>query len=224
MRNHGIQEIIIAATALPREKLLSLFETFGAADDITIRLSSGLYELMTTSVEVQEFGNVPLLSINKVRLTGADVVLKGMLDLVISGFVLLFLWPVMIAIAIAIKLDSPGPIFYRRHVVGVSGKPFHAFKFRTMYVDADDRLARDPELRRQFEKDFKLKDDPRITRTGQFLRRTSLDELPQIFNVLFRQMSLVGPRMITQEELKRYGKWRMNLSPRLSPVSPDCGR
>ena len=211
-RYHGIQEIIIAATALPREKLIGLFETFGAVDDITIRLSSGLYELMTTSVEVQEVANVPLLSINRVRLTGADVVLKVMLDLIISGTVLLLSWPLMLIIAIAIKLDSRGPIFYRRHVVGVGGKSFHALKFRTMYVDADERLARDPHLRRQFEENFKLKDDPRITRVGQFLRRTSLDELPQLFNVLFRQMSLVGPRMITQDELSRYGRWRMNLS------------
>ena len=212
VRNHGIQEIIIVSTALPREKLIQLFEVFGVSDDLTIRLSSGLYELLTTSVEVQEIGNVPLLSINKVRLTGADVALKAMLDLIIAGLVLLLSWPLMVIIAIAIKFNSPGPIFYRRRVVGVGGKPFYAFKFRTMYVDADERLARDPELRHQFEKNFKLKDDPRITRVGQFLRRTSLDELPQLFNVLLRQMSLVGPRMITQDELVRYGKWRMNLS------------
>lgn len=211
-RYHGIQEIIIASTALPREKLLNLFESFGTADDITIRLSSGLYELVTTRVEVQEVANVPLLSVNKVRLTGADVVLKALLDLAVSVLVLLVTWPIMVAIAIAVKLDSPGPIFYRRHVVGVGGKPFAALKFRTMYVDADERLARDPELRQRFERNFKLKDDPRVTKVGQFLRRTSLDELPQIFNVLFRQMSLVGPRMITQEELSRYGKWRMNLA------------
>jgi exopolysaccharide biosynthesis polyprenyl glycosylphosphotransferase len=211
-RYHGIQEIIIAATALPREKLLNLFENFGTADDIAIRLSSGLYELVTTQVEVQEVANVPLLSVNKVRLTGADVVLKALLDLAVSVLVLLVTWPIMLAIAIAVKLDSPGPIFYRRHVVGVGGRPFAALKFRTMYVDADERLARDPELRQRFERNFKLKDDPRVTKVGQFLRRTSLDELPQIFNVLFRQMSLVGPRMITQEELSRYGKWRMNLA------------
>ena len=212
VRTYGVQEIILASNALPREKLLQLFETFGAAEHITLRLSSGLYELMTTGVEVQEVGNVPLLSINKVRLTGADVIMKGMLDLVVSGMVLLFLWPVMLLIAIAVKLDSSGPVFYRRRGVGVSGKPFYALKFRTMYVDADERLARDPVLRQQFEKNFKLKDDPRITKVGQFLRRTSLDELPQIFNVFMRQMSLVGPRMITQEELIRYGRWRMNLS------------
>ena len=211
VRYHGIQEIIVASTALPRDKLVYLFQLFGAANDITIRLSSGLYELLTTGVEVQDIGGVPLLSVNKVRLTGADVFLKGLLDLLVSTVMLFLLWPVMLAIAIAVKFDSRGPVFYRRHVVGVSGKPFDAFKFRTMYTDADERLNRDPELRREFEKNHKLKDDPRITRVGRFLRRTSLDELPQLFNVLVGQMSLVGPRMITQEELARYGKWDMNL-------------
>jgi lipopolysaccharide/colanic/teichoic acid biosynthesis glycosyltransferase len=118
----------------------------------------------------------------------------------------------MLVIAVAIKFDSPGPILYRRRVVGVGGKQFDALKFRTMYLDADQRLAQDSELRRRFEENYKLKDDPRVTRVGRLLRRTSLDELSQIWNVLRGQMSLVGPRMITLEERVRYGKWRMNLS------------
>jgi exopolysaccharide biosynthesis polyprenyl glycosylphosphotransferase len=212
VRNHGIQEIVVATTALSREKLLELFQTFGADDDIGIRMSSGLYEIMTTGVQVQEFGNVPLLSVNKVRLTGAELLMKRSMDLLISGIALFLLLPLMLVIAIAIKLDSPGPVLYRRRVVGVSGKLFDALKFRTMHIDADDRLARDVELREQFERNYKLKDDPRVTRVGRILRRASLDELPQLFNVLKGQMSLVGPRMITWEERQRYGKWRMNLS------------
>ena len=208
---YGIQEIIVASTALSREKLLNLFQTFNA-NDIPIRMSSGLYELLTTSVEVREVGNVPLLSVNKVRLAGVDVVLKRILDLVTATIGLIVTLPLMILIAIAIKLDSAGPLFYLRRVVGVGGKPFNALKFRTMYVDAEERLARDPELRRQFEENFKLKDDPRVTRVGRLLRAFSLDELPQLFNVLLGQMSLVGPRMITEPERARYGKWRMNLS------------
>jgi exopolysaccharide biosynthesis polyprenyl glycosylphosphotransferase len=167
---------------------------------------------LTTGVEVQEIGNVPLLSLNKVRLTGADVFLKRVLDILVSSVVLLVSWPLMLVIAVAIKLNSPGPVFYRRRVVGVSGKFFDALKFRTMYVDADERLARDAELRNEFEQNYKLKNDPRVTPVGRLLRRASLDELPQLFNVLWGQMSLVGPRMITSEERARYGKWRMNLS------------
>ena len=210
VRQHGIQELIVASSALPRAKLIDLLQSFDD-DDLTIRLSSGLYELLTTGVEVQEIGNVPLLSINKVRLTGVEMFMKWVLDQVVSIAALLILWPFMLAIAIAVKRDSPGPVFYRRQVIGVGGKPFGALKFRTMYIDADERLARDPALRHQFEENFKLKDDPRVTRVGRFLRRKSLDELPQLFNVLRGQMSWVGPRMITSEERARYGKWRMNL-------------
>jgi exopolysaccharide biosynthesis polyprenyl glycosylphosphotransferase len=212
VRQHGIQEIIVATTALSRQHLLDIFQAFGAAEDITVRMSSGLYEILTTGVEVQDIGNVPLLSVNKVRLTGGEMLLKRMLDLVASSITLLVSWPLMAVIAVAIKLDTPGPVFYRRRVIGVGGKLFDALKFRTMYIDADERLARDPELRSQFEENYKLKNDPRVTRMGRILRRTSLDELPQLFNVLRGQMSMVGPRMITTEERSRYGKWRMNLT------------
>jgi exopolysaccharide biosynthesis polyprenyl glycosylphosphotransferase len=210
VRQHGIQELIVASGALPRAKLLDLFQSFGN-EDLTIRLTSGLYELLTTGVEIQEIGNVPLLSINKVRLTGAEMFMKWVLDHAVSMAALLIAWPFMLAIAIAVKLDSPGPVFYHRRVIGVGSRPFGALKFRTMYTDADERLAHDSVLRRQFEENYKLKDDPRVTRVGRFLRRTSLDELPQLFNVLRGQMSLVGPRMITAEERARYGKWCMNL-------------
>ncbi|MFC1975542.1 sugar transferase [Chloroflexota bacterium] len=210
-RQYGIQEIIVASTALSREQLLNLFQTFDAAD-IPIRMSSGLYELLTTGVEVHEVANVPLMSVNKVRLAGVDVFLKRMLDVMVATIALIMSLPIMVAIGIATKLDSSGPVFYLRRVVGVGGKTFYALKFRTMYTDADERLERDPELRRQFEENFKLKDDPRVTRIGRILRPISFDELPQLFNVLLGQMSLVGPRMITEPERERYGKWRMNLA------------
>lgn len=210
IEQHGIQEVIIASTALSRDKLLMLFQTLDTVE-IPTRMSSGLYEILTTGVQVQEVGHVPLMSINKVRLMGGDVILKRILDLAGSIVAMLIFLPVALAIAIAIKIDSPGPVFYRRRVVGVGGKLFDAFKFRTMCVDADERLARDQALRRQFEQNHKLKDDPRVTRVGRFLRKTSLDELPQLINVFLGQMSLVGPRMITAPEKAMYGKWSMNL-------------
>lgn len=212
VRHNGIQEIIVASTALSREQLLELFTTFGAAEDITLRISSGLYEILTTGVEVQNIGNVPLLSINKVRLSVGEMFLKRVLDLLVSSVILLVAWPLMLIIAAAIRLDSPGPVLYRRRVLGIGSQTFAALKFRTMYTDAEERLVDDPELSREYEENYKLKNDPRVTRVGRFLRRTSLDELPQLFNVLWGQMSLVGPRMITCEEQARYGKWGMNLS------------
>jgi lipopolysaccharide/colanic/teichoic acid biosynthesis glycosyltransferase len=111
--------------------------------------------------------------------------------------------PVVLILALRIKLHDGGPAFFRRRVVGPGGE-FDAFKLRTMRVDADEVLGRDPLLRRQFEVNFKLQDDPRITAVGAKLRRTGLDELPQLWNVFKGEMSLVGPRMITPIELKKY--------------------
>ena len=110
----------------------------------------------------------------------------------------------MAILALRTKLHDGGPALFRRRVVGLKGE-FDAFKLRTMRVDADEILHRDPELRRQFEINFKLYDDPRVTAIGATLRRSGLDELPQLWNVLKGEMSLVGPRMITPAELKKYG-------------------
>jgi lipopolysaccharide/colanic/teichoic acid biosynthesis glycosyltransferase len=139
------------------------------------------------------------------------VALKTLLDWTVALPGLLMLSPVLLAIAAAVRLDSPGPVLHRRRVVGRGGTTFDALKFRTMYADGDARLAAHPEARAALAADGKLKDDPRVTRVGAVLRRWSLDELPQLWNVLRRQMSLVGPRMIVPEELTRYGKWDMNL-------------
>jgi len=131
-------------------------------------------------------------------------ILKRSIDLVGSSILLLLFWPLMFILALRIKLNDGGPAFFRRRVIGPNGE-FGAFKLRTMRVDADEVLQRDPVLRHQFEINFKLKDDPRITAVGATLRRTGLDELPQLWNVFKGEMSLVGPRMITPIELKKYG-------------------
>src|SRR5436190_8012597 len=117
----------------------------------------------------------------------------------------------MLVMALLINLDSPGPIFYRRRVMGLNGRKFHAIKFRTMRVDGDAILATNAELLDTLATTHKIKDDPRITRTGYYLRRYSLDELPQLINVLKGDMSLVGPRIISPPELERYGQWALNL-------------
>lgn len=130
--------------------------------------------------------------------------LKRTIDLIGALLLLLLSAPVVFVLALRIKSHDGGPAFFRRRVVGPKGE-FDAFKLRTMRVDADEVLRRDAFLRRQFEVNFKLKDDPRITSVGAALRRSGLDELPQFWNVLKGEMSLVGPRMITPIELKKYG-------------------
>ncbi len=174
-------------------------------------MSSGLFEIITTSLEVKEMGYVPLVSVNKVRLTGSDRILKLILDygLTIPGLILIS--PLLLFIAIAIRLDSRGPVFHRRRVMGLNGRRFDAFKFRTMYSNGDEILAAHPELLAELARNHKLVDDPRVTRVGRFLRRYSLDELPQLINVLKGDMSLVGPRMISPEETSKYNQWGINL-------------
>lgn len=133
-----------------------------------------------------------------------DRALKRTIDLVGSSLLLVLSLPLLLILALRIKLHDGGPAFFRRRVTGPKGE-FDAFKLRTMRVDADEVLRRDPLLRERFEMNFKLKDDPRITAVGAILRRTKLDELPQLWNVMKGEMSLVGPRMITPIELKKYG-------------------
>jgi lipopolysaccharide/colanic/teichoic acid biosynthesis glycosyltransferase len=132
-----------------------------------------------------------------------DRALKRSMDLVGASLLLVLSAPLICILALRIKLHDSGPVLFRRRVVGPKGE-FAAFKLRTMRADADEVLRCDAVLRRQFEVNFKLKDDPRVTSIGAALRRTGLDELPQLWNVLKGQMSLVGPRMITPAELEKY--------------------
>lgn len=132
------------------------------------------------------------------------LVIKRALDVIGAAVILILLSPFLTLLTFLVALVDGLPVIYRRRVVGTNGE-FDAFKFRTMRVNADAILMGDPVLRAEFERNFKLKNDPRVTRLGAFLRKFSLDELPQLFNVLLGQMSLVGPRMITASELEKYG-------------------
>ncbi len=206
----NVDVVVIANNAITRERLLNIYGALDALQEVEVRLASGLFELLTTGVRVREEGYVPLVVLNKTRITGVHYALKTMLDYSLAATALLLLSPIFLIMAIMIKRDSPGPIFYRRRVVGQSKQAFDAFKFRTMYVNGDSLLT--PEQRAELDREGKLKDDPRVTRMGAFLRRYSLDELPQLVNVLLGQMSLIGPRIITAPELEKFGKWQYNLA------------
>jgi exopolysaccharide biosynthesis polyprenyl glycosylphosphotransferase len=212
VREHQVEEIILASSAISaRDNLLQVFQRYGISNTVNLRLSSGLYEIVTTGLTVREFAYVPLVGVNKVRLTGFDHALKFLLDYAITLPGVILLAPLYLLIALAIRLDSPGPVFHQRRVMGVNGTQYGAFKFRTMRIDGDQILAQRPDLRAELALNHKLKSDPRVTRIGRLLRRTSLDELPQLFNVLRREMSLVGPRMIAPDEMAKYDQWGINL-------------
>lgn len=209
---YDVEELILASSAISsRDKMLDIFKRYGVAEGVNVRMSSGLYEIITTGLSVKEFAYVPLVGINKVRLTGVDLFLKLVLDYALTIPGLIVISPILLVIAILVKLDSPGPVIHRRRVMGVNGRQFHAFKFRTMYANGDEILNAHPELKVELARTHKLKRDPRITPIGAFLRKTSLDELPQLFNVLRREMSLVGPRMISPAEIEMYDHWDINL-------------
>jgi exopolysaccharide biosynthesis polyprenyl glycosylphosphotransferase len=212
VEKYQVGEIILATSAVTsRKKQLEIFKKYGVSDDVTVRMSSGLYEIMTTGMTVDELAYVPFVKVNKVRLTGLNEAVKMALDYFISIPVMILGAPFFLLLALAVKLDSPGSIIYRRGVMGVNGRRFDAYKFRTMRTDGDKILEQYPELKEELAQNHKLKNDPRVTRVGKFMRKLSLDELPQLINVLKRDMSLVGPRMITPEETVKYEKWDMNL-------------
>ena len=228
IQRYGVEEVILATSAISsRDRMLEIFKRYSNSDRIRLRLSSGLYEIITTGLQVQEVGYVPLVNVNRVRLTGMDSILKLALDYCLTIPGLLVLLPLFGLIALAIKLDSPGPVIYRRRVMGLNGKQFDAFKFRTMHVNGDRILDQHPDLKAELARNHKLKNDPRITRSGRILRKLSLDELPQLFNVLLAEMSLVGPRMIAPQEMAQYNQWGLNLltvRPGLSGLWQVSGR
>lgn len=135
--------------------------------------------------------------------------MKRLFDIILTWIALIVLSPVFLIIAILIKLDSKGKVFYKHKRIGKNGEYIYLYKFRTMYSDSKERLEKlleDPKIRKEWEENFKLENDPRITRIGKFLRKTSLDELPQLINILSGDMSIVGPRPVIDGEIDKYGK------------------
>ena len=153
--------------------------------------------------------NIVLLTIKNNLALRRNRIIKYVFDMVLTIIGTFCISPILLCIALWIYKDSPGPVIFKHMRVGKDGKEFPCYKFRSMCVDAKEKLEEllknDPQAREEWDRDFKLKHDPRITKSGAFLRKTSLDELPQIFNVLKGEMSLVGPRPIIKEEMKRYG-------------------
>jgi exopolysaccharide biosynthesis polyprenyl glycosylphosphotransferase len=171
---------------------------------IELLVAPGLIEVAGPRLHIRPFEGLPLLSVEQPRFEGWRSVVKGGLDRVVAAVALLLLTPVLLAVAAAIKLTSPGPVLFHQERVGVNGQSFTMLKFRSMVVGADRNLE---SLRAENISDgvlFKMREDPRVTRVGRVLRRLSIDELPQLLNVLGGSMSLVGPRPPLPAEVARY--------------------
>ena len=209
---YKIQHVFIAAPGLEQGKLTKLIYKVQPLVK-SMGVIPNLVGVPMGGIEAESLFNEKLMLL-RLRNNLARPVnrwIKTIFDYVLTITGTIAISPILIVIALWIYKDSPGPVIFKHRRIGKNGKEFNCYKFRSMCVDAKEKLEQllknDPQARAEWEKDFKLKNDPRITKSGAFLRKTSLDELPQIFNVLKGEMSLVGPRPIIRDEMARYGEY-----------------
>lgn len=199
-----VDEVIVTRHDLPRDVLYKLAQSCRTRE-VALKLVPDLLEVVAGRMEMEGVEGIPMLEMGNNLGRLYPQVVKRMFDIIVGGFITIILLPVLGLIALIIKIDSSGPVLFVHWRLGKGRVKFGQYKFRTMVQNAEEILASNPELRAQFEQDYKLKNDPRVTRVGAFLRKWSLDELPQLFNVLKGEMSLVGPRPIVENEIEKYG-------------------
>lgn len=207
-RELGISHAFVAMPDSPRQELLDLLESHAATFSHVIIIPD-LHGLSSLGVEARDLCRVLALEVRKSLLLPGPRLAKRLIDMIISLGVLLATSPLLALICALVKLESRGPVFYGHERIGRRETTFRCWKFRSMVLDADrvlrEHLAQHPDLAEEWKRDHKLKKDPRITRIGRILRKTSLDELPQLWNVVCGHMSLVGPRPIVYDEVEKYG-------------------
>ena len=211
IKSTSVNNVLVAVPYLEQAKMQSIIHRVQPLVK-NICIIPNLKDIPMGGIDVETFftEKIMLIRIRNNLERKINNYIKFIFDIVLTLVGTILISPILLAIAIWIYKDSPGPVIFKHMRVGKNGKEFPCYKFRSMCVDAKEKLeellANDPEARAEWERDFKLKNDPRITRSGKFLRKTSLDELPQIFNVLKGEMSLVGPRPIIKAEMERYGE------------------
>jgi exopolysaccharide biosynthesis polyprenyl glycosylphosphotransferase len=203
---HGVQEIIIADPDFPEDLCVELVDQCHQRG-VHVRIAPSTMEILVQRAEFVPGSTVPLFELRPPVFEGFDYLIKRTFDFVGSLFLLLVLSPFLAAISAAVAISSRGPILYRSVRPGIGGEPFHCVKFRTMRNDADQMQADLESVNEASGALFKIRDDPRMTAVGRFLRRFSLDELPQLFNVVRGQMSLVGPRPLPQRDYEMLEEW-----------------
>jgi exopolysaccharide biosynthesis polyprenyl glycosylphosphotransferase len=205
---NDIQRVIISGPEYNYNEMLDILEKIKGLDVLAM-VFPGFFEFSVKRMNMREIAGIPLMQVTNIGFFGINLFLKNVIDYVLGGIIFIFFIPVYLIVGAAIKLDSPGPVFYQQERYTKDSKTFYMYKFRSMYIDADKRLK---ELQEYNEADgpiFKIKRDPRITRVGRLIRRFSIDELPQIINVLKGELSLVGPRPPLPEEVEQYEDWQM---------------
>jgi exopolysaccharide biosynthesis polyprenyl glycosylphosphotransferase len=226
IRTTPVDQVIITLPWMSHRKILQIVRSCQGSQ-VQVRIVPDLFQIALSSVVVDNLDGIPLLGVQQPSLQGWQRLFKRISDLVMASLGLALLSPLFLILALAIKLDSPGPVIFRQTRVGRGRRQFTCLKFRTMFSDAEARLS---ELRNRNEASgpiFKIRDDPRRTRVGRFLRRLSLDELPQLWNVLRGDMSIIGPRPPIPAEVEAYEPWhcqRLQVLPGLTGLWQVSGR
>lgn len=238
IRESGANEVIIADSHVDGDALFDVMMRCGRRRGVEFRIAPSLFNCLPSKTEADQIGALPMIRLFREPLSDFARGTKRISDIVIASFTLALLSPFWLMIALLIKFDSKGPVFYAQERVGMDGRIFVVYKFRTMRVDADSEIHR--EYQRKFiaghaeanvgdakKPAYKLRDDPRITRVGRVLRRLSLDEVPQLFNVLRGDMSVVGPRPPIPYEVEAYElrhRKRLDMKPGLTGLWQVSGR
>ncbi len=222
----AIDEVIITLPWMYHRKIVSIVAQC-EREQVRVRIVPDIFQMTLSHLDVEDLGGVPMIGVRDISIGGTQLLFKRVADVAVALVGLVLFFPVFALIGVAIRLDSPGPVIFRQLRVGKNEQVFACFKFRTMHEGADEAKET---LREQNEVDgpiFKIRNDPRVTTVGRFLRRTSLDELPQLVNVLMGHMSLVGPRPAIPAEVQRYQSWhkrRLEVAPGITGLWQVSGR
>jgi exopolysaccharide biosynthesis polyprenyl glycosylphosphotransferase len=222
----NVDRVVLTESRAPYEQTLELVRAM-RRPDVHLSIVPNYFEVFASNATIEELGGMPVVSLPPMALSRSVRVIKRTFDVAVAATALLVLAPLLVVVAIAIKLDSQGPVLFRQLRNGRGGRPFRIIKFRTMVADAETRrfdLASENELHGPL---FKMREDPRLTRVGRFLRRWSIDELPQLWNVVRGEMSLVGPRPFVVHENNQIAGWaarRLETTPGITGLWQMLGR
>lgn len=218
--------VVITLPWVYHRKILSIMDQCGRAA-VAVKIVPDLFQMSLSRVDIDDLNGIPLISLQSTSIQGGSLAVKRVVDVVFAASALVLISPILLIVAALIKLDSPGPVIFQQTRVGRGGHLFTVFKFRTMHVGAEQEKESLTNLNEASGPLFKIREDPRRTRIGGFLRRTSLDELPQLYNVLRGEMSIVGPRPPLPSEVAQYQEWhkrRLETWPGLTGLWQVSGR
>jgi undecaprenyl-phosphate galactose phosphotransferase len=234
VERYQIDEIIIAIDNTPYDRIITIVENCLRTKKV-VRIYSNFLKVIARKLNVEYYANIPVIMLSQFPIYDLSWMVKKNLDRIIAFFLLIFLLPIFLGIAIGIKITSRGPVIYKQKRIGKDGREFTFYKFRSMFMNTDDSNHREFVKKVWFNKEsnlnaqdiYRITNDPRVFKFGRFIRKTSLDELPQLYNVLKGEMSLVGPRPCMPFEWDMYEEWhknRMNILPGCTGLWQALGR